>query len=113
MSDTDSLGAWDALDIRVGTITDAAPFPEAKKPAIKLWIDFGEAIGVRTSSAQLTVHYTPDKLIGRQVLAAVNLGTRRIGGFESQVLTLGLPDEDGGVVLIRPDFHVPDGGRLF
>jgi tRNA-binding protein len=103
---------FERVEIRVGTVVDAAPFPEARKPAIKLWVDFG-ALGVRASSAQITQHYTPDRLIGRQVLAVVNLPPRRIGPFVSEVLVLGVPDEEGGVVLIRPDFPVPDGGRLF
>jgi tRNA-binding protein len=97
----------------VGTITDAQPFPEARKPAIKIWIDFGAELGVRRSSAQIKMHYKPDQLIGRQVCAVVNLPPRQIGPFLSEVLTLGLPDEDGEVVLIRPDFIVPDGGKLF
>ncbi len=101
------------VDIRVGTIVDAKPFPEARKPAIRLWIDFGGEIGVKRSSAQITVHYAPDRLIGRQVCAVVNFPPRQIGPFMSEVLTLGLPDENGEVVLIRPDFTVPDGGRLF
>ena len=101
------------LDIRVGCVVDAQPFPEARQPAIKLWIDFGATLGIRQSSAKITVHYQPDQLIGRQVLAVVNFPPRRIGGFSSEVLTLGVPDEDGNVVLIRPDFLVPDGGRLF
>ena len=104
---------FDRLDIRVGTITDAQPFPEARKPAFRLWIDFGPGVGVKRSSAQVTVHYVPDQLIGRQVLAVVNLPTRRIGPFDSEVLTLGLPDAEGNVVLLRPDFLVPDGARLF
>ena len=104
---------FDRLEIRVGTVVDAKPFPEARKPSVKLWIDFGAAIGTRQSSAQLTVHYPPDRLIGRQVLAVVNFPPRRIAGFASEVLTLGIPDEDGAVVLVRPDFAVPDGGRLF
>ncbi len=104
---------FDTLDIRVGTITDAKPFPEARKPAIRLWIDFGGELGVRQSSAQITVHYKTDQLIGRQVCAVVNLPPRQIGPMVSEVLTLGLPDENGEVVLIKPDFKLPDGGRLF
>ena len=92
---------------------DAQAFPEARKPAIKLWVDFGGEIGVKQSSAQLTVHYVPDRLIGRQVMAVVNFPPRRIGGFESQVLVLGVPDENGAVVLLRPDIKVPDGGKMF
>ncbi|HTI00879.1 MAG TPA: tRNA-binding protein [Acidisoma sp.] len=108
-----SIEDFERLDIRVGTVVDAQPFPEARKPAIKLWVDFGEEIGVKASSAQITVHYTPDRLIGRQVCAVVNFPPRRIGPFVSEVLTLGLPDSQGGIVLIRSDFKVPDGGRLF
>ncbi|MBV9756627.1 MAG: tRNA-binding protein [Alphaproteobacteria bacterium] len=101
------------LDIRVGCVVDAQPFPEARNPSIKLWIDFGAEIGTKQSAAQITVHYQPDQLIGRQVLAVVNFPPRRIAGFPSEVLTLGVPDEDGNVVLIRPDFLAPNGGRLF
>lgn len=104
---------FEKVEIRTGTVVDAAPFPEARKPAIKLWVDFGAPIGVRQSSAQLTVHYTPDRLIGRQVVAVVNFPPRRIAGFESQVLVLGVPDENGAVVLLRPDLKVPDGGKMF
>ncbi|WP_237216722.1 tRNA-binding protein [Falsiroseomonas oryziterrae] len=104
---------FEKVEIRAGTVVDAQAFPEARKPAIKLWVDFGGEIGVRQSSAQLTVHYVPDRLIGRQVLAVVNFPPRRIAGFESQVLVLGLPDENGAVVLIRPDIKVPDGGKMF
>ncbi|MCW3475784.1 tRNA-binding protein [Limobrevibacterium gyesilva] len=104
---------FDGLDIRVGTIVDVQTFPEARKPAFKLWIDFGDAIGIKRSSAQITVHYKLDQLIGRQVLAVVNFPPRQIGPFLSEVLTLGVPDEDGAVVLLRPDFKVPDGGRMF
>jgi tRNA-binding protein len=107
------LSDFDRVDIRVGTITDAKPFPEAKKPAIRLWIDFGETIGIKQSSAQITVHYRPDQLIGRQVCAVVNLPPRQIGSMVSEVLTLGMPDENGEVVLIKPDFKIPDGGRLY
>jgi tRNA-binding protein len=101
------------VDIRVGTISDAQPFPEARKPALRLVIDFGPEIGVKRSSAQLNVHYRPDQLIGRQVCAVVNLPPRQIGPFVSEVLTLGMPDEEGAVVLIKPDFKVPNGGKLF
>lgn len=100
------------IDIRVGTVVDAQAFPEARKPAIKLWVDFGGALGVKQSSAQITVHYSPDRLIGRQVLAVVNFPPRLIGGFESQVLVLGVPDENGAIVLLKPDIKVPDGGRM-
>ncbi len=113
MSEQASIADFDRLDIRVGTVTDARPFPEARKPAIRLWIDFGPEIGTRQSSAQITVHYKADQLIGRQVCAVVNFPPRQIGPFLSEVLTLGLPDEDGEVVLIKPDFQLPDGGRLF
>jgi len=104
---------FERVDIRVGTIVDAQPFPEARKPAYKLVIDFGPAIGTKRSSAQLTVHYRPDQLIGRQVCAVVNFPPRQIGPFMSEVLTLGMPDDDGTVVLIKPDFKVPNGGKLF
>ncbi len=108
-----SIEDFDRLDIRVGTVRDARPFPEARKPAIRLWIDFGGEMGIKQSSAQLTVHYAPDRLIGRQVLAVVNFPPRRIAGFVSEVLTLGVPDADGAVVLLRPDLNVPNGGKLF
>ena len=108
-----SYDAFEAVDIRVGTVTDARPFPEARKPAVKLTIDFGPEIGMKNSSAQLTVHYRPDQLIGRQVCAVVNFAPRQIGPFVSEVLTLAMPDEDGAVVLVRPDLRVPNGGKLF
>ena len=101
------------LDIRVGTIVTAQPFPEARKPAFKLDIDFGSDIGIRKSSAQITVHYDCDQLIGRQVLAVVNFPPRQIGPFMSEVLTLGVPDANGEVVLIQPSLDVPNGGRLY
>jgi tRNA-binding protein len=101
------------VDIRVGTVTHAEPFPEARKPAIKLWVDFGGDLGTKRSSAQLTRHYTPETLIGRQVLAVVNFPPRQIGKVLSEVLVLGVPDADGEVVLITPDHPVPIGGRLF
>ncbi len=104
---------FDRLEIRLGTITDAQPFPEARKPAIKLWIDFGPEVGTKRSSAQITTHYRPAELIGRQVCAVVNFPPRRIGGFVSEVLTLGLPDETGAVVLIGPDRKLANGARLF
>ena len=113
MSEPISYADFERVDIRVGTITDAQPFPEARKPAIKLWVDFGGEIGVKRSSAQLTVHYKPDQLIGRQVLAVVNFPPRQIGPFMSEVLVLGVPDENGGVVLLKPDLAVPKGGKMF
>jgi tRNA-binding protein len=113
MADQITYDDFEAVDIRVGTIISAQPFPEAKKPAVKLTIDFGPDIGQKKSSAQLTVHYKPDQLIGRQVCAVVNFPPRQIGPFVSEVLTLGMPDEDGAVVLVRPDLRVPNGGKLF
>ncbi|MCT8266192.1 tRNA-binding protein [Afifella sp. JA880] len=100
------------VDIRVGRIVEAAPFPEARKPAYKLLIDFGEEIGQKKSSAQITKHYEPAELVGRQVLAVVNFPPRQIGPMRSEVLTLGVPDADGEVVLIEPNLDVPVGGRL-
>ena len=113
MADTISFDDFQKVDIRVGTVVDAQPFPEARKPAIKLWVEFGGGLGVRKSSAQVTKHYSPDRLIGRQVLAVVNFPPRQIGSFMSEVLVLGVPDENGAVVLLRPDLKVPDGGRMY
>ena len=101
------------LDIRAGVVTHAEPYPEARKPAIKVWVDFGEGLGVKKSSAQITVHYTPESLIGKTVMAVVNFPPRQIGKFMSEILVLGVPDAGGEVVLMRPDSNVPKGGRLF
>lgn len=101
------------VDIRAGRIIDAKPFPEARRPAYQLWIDFGPEIGVKKTSAQITVHYTPESLAGRMVAAVVNFPPKQVGKFMSEVLVLGFPDENDAIVLIKPDLDVPLGGRLF
>jgi tRNA-binding protein len=101
------------VDIRAGTILEVQPFPEARKPSYKLKIDFGPAIGIKKSAAQITVHYKPEALVGRQIAAVVNFPPRQIGKFLSEVLILGFPDESGAVVLVAPDRKVPNGARLF
>jgi len=108
-----ALCGFEALDIRVGTIKRAEPLPAARVAAYKLEIDFGEQLGLRRSSAQVTTHYAAEALIGMQVLGVVNLPPKRIAGFSSEVLVLGVPDEGGHVVLVRPERPIPDGGRLF
>lgn len=113
MSATITFDDFLKVDIRVGRIVGTEPFPEARKPAIKLWIDFGQEIGEKKSSAQITRHYNPAGLTGRQVLAVVNFPPRQIGKFMSEVLVLGVPDADGEVVLLKPDLDVPIGGRLY
>lgn len=100
------------IDIRIGTIVDAQPYPEARKPALKLWVDFGDTIGIKKTSAQITQNYTPETLIGRQVAAVVNFPPKQIGAFMSEILVLGFSDEHGHVTLIAPDKPVPNGGRL-
>ena len=100
------------VDIRVGRVIRAEPYPEARKPAIKLWIDFGSEIGEKKTSAQITAHYTPEGLIGKQVMAVVNFPPRQIGRFMSEVLVLGVSDAQGGIVLLSPDLDVPLGGRM-
>ncbi len=101
------------VDIRKGTITRAEPFPEARKPAIKLWVDFGAELGEKKSSAQITVHYDPETLVGKEVLAVVNFPPRQIGPLMSEVLVLGVPDENEEVVLLTPDKSVPNGARMY
>jgi len=107
---------WDqfeAIELRVGTIIKVEPFLKAHKPAFKVWVDFGEEFGIRQTSAQITVHYTPETLVGRQAIGCLNLGEKNIGGFISNFLCTGFPDENGAVVLIGPDKNVPNGGKLF
>jgi tRNA-binding protein len=104
---------FERVDVRVGRITRAEPFPEARKPSLKLWIDFGDDIGVRRSSAQLSANYDPAQLPGRLVLAVTNFAPRQVATFMSEVLVLGVPDENGAVVLVTPDRDVPIGGRLY
>lgn len=113
IADTIDFTQFLAVDIRVGRVVSVEPFPEARKPAFKLTIDFGPAIGTRRSSAQITEHYSLDSLTGRLVAAVVNFPPRQIGKFMSEVLTLGFPDQNGAVVLFAPDLDIPLGGRLF
>ena len=108
-----SFDDFEKVDIRVGTVRRAEPFPEARKPAIKLWVDFGPDIGEKKTSAQITDHYDPATLIGRQVAAVVNFPAKQIGKCMSEILVLGVPGVDGEVVLVAPDLPVPDGGKLF
>ena len=112
LSDPITFDDFMKVDIRVGTVMTAEPFPEARKPAIKMVIDFGEEIGHKKSSAQITVHYTPDELVGRKVMSVVNFPPRQIGPFMSEVLVLGFADDDGAIVLTGPDKDVPNGERL-
>jgi tRNA-binding protein len=104
---------FEKVKVRVGRVVDAGPFPKARKPSIKLAVDFGPGLGIKESSAQLTDHYAPEVLRGRQVLAVVNFPPKRIAGFKSEVLVLGVPDEEGAVVLLAPDQEVPLGSRMF
>ena len=107
------FGDFLKVDIRVGTILRAKPYPEARNPSYKLYVDFGPEIGERKTAAQLTVHYTLEELIGKQVAAVINFPAKQIGKFMSEILVLGFPDENGGVVLVEPNRKVADGGRLF
>jgi tRNA-binding protein len=108
-----SWADFEKVDIRVGRVVEAEPFPEARKPSITLTVDFGSEIGMKRSSAQLTAHYTPETLLGKQVVAVLNFPAKRIAGFRSEVLVLGVPDEEGAVVLLVPDREVPLGARMF
>lgn len=110
---TISWSDFEKVDVRVGRVTRAEPFPGAHRPAIRLWIDFGPALGERKSSAQLAANYTPESLVGRLVVAVVNFPPKQIGKFMSEVLVLGVPDDDGAVVLLGPDRDVPAGGRMY
>lgn len=112
MTDQASFEDFLKVDVRVGRVVRAEPFPEARKPAVKLWVDFGPEIGERRSSAQITAHYAPETLIGRQVMAVVNFAPRQIGPFMSEVLVLGVSDADGAIVLVAPDREAPLGARL-
>ncbi|MFN3209527.1 MAG: tRNA-binding protein [Roseovarius sp.] len=112
MADEITFDDFLKVDIRVGRITRAEPFPEARKPAIKLWVDFGKDLGEKKSSAQITKHYDPESLLGKQVMAVVNFPPRQIGPVMSEVLVLGVSDEEGGIVLLSPDLEVPVGGRM-
>jgi tRNA-binding protein len=104
---------FEKVDVRVGRVVEVEPFPEARKPSMKLIVDFGPEVGTRRTSAQLTAHYEPEGLVGRQVVAVVNFPPKRIAGFKSEVLVLGVPDESGEVVLLSPDHEVPPGGKMF
>lgn len=113
MTETITYDDFAKVDIRVGRVIDVQPFPQARKPAYKLWVDYGPEVGVKKSSVQITVHYRPEDLLGRQVLGVVNFPPRQIGPFLSEALVLGLPDENGAVVLIGPGQEVPIGGKMF
>ncbi|MFA5041343.1 MAG: tRNA-binding protein [Bdellovibrionales bacterium] len=104
---------FSAVELRVGTVVRVEPFPKARKPSYKLWADFGAEFGIRQTSVQITVHYTPDELIGKQIVGCLNLGEKNIAGFISDFLCTGFPDEKGAVVLVSPDKKVPNGGKLF
>ena len=112
MADEITFDDFLKVDVRVGTVLRAEAYPEARVPAIKLWIDFGDEIGEKKTSAQITAHYDPETIVGKQVMAVVNFPPRQIGKFMSEVLVLGMPDENGDVVLVGPDQNVPVGGRL-
>lgn len=108
-----SYQEFDNVDLRSGTVVDVQPFPRAKNPSYKVWVDFGDTIGIKQTSAQVTVHYTPESLIGRQVIGCVNLGDKNIAGFTSEFLLVGCPDKDGAICLVSVDPNVPNGMKLF
>ncbi|MBA3536591.1 MAG: tRNA-binding protein [Tatlockia sp.] len=109
---TISYDDFDKVDLRLGTVIKVEPFPKARKPAFKIWVDFGPELGILQTSAQVTVHYDPESLLGRRVVGCVNLGEKNIGGFKSQFLLVGFSDETGAICLITTDFHVPNGQKL-
>ena len=112
IADDVSFDTFQSVELRTGTVVKAEPFPEARKPAIKVWVDFGDDIGVKQSSAQITVHYTPETIVGKQVVGCINLGSMRIAGFKPEFLLTGFTADDGSIILVSPDQDVPNGAKL-